>query len=114
VSDLSEVECDNCVRRSCRGTCEQAGQQYMPHSTEDVHAFEEVHCSSCARDKIANGQRTMDNADDADLCDILAAGFAGEAKEWQYRADGKTVCTGYTPLNEPGLPRCPHTLELPL
>lgn len=111
----AKPECDDCVRRGCDGHCERAGQQWCPYGTEDVHGFEEEHCTRCSRDKVANGTLTFANCDDdRDLCPILAAGFRGEATEWQYRADGKAVCTGFTPLDQPGLPKCPHTMELPL
>lgn len=109
------VACDNCYRNACARACDRAGQQWCPASTDDVHSFEEEYCTRCSRDKVANGTATFATVDDdRDLCPILAAGFRGEAVEWQYRADGKTVCTGFTPLDEPGLPKCPHTMELPL
>ena len=110
----TKVECDNCLRNGCTGTCERAGEQWKPSGNEDVHCFEDEHCTRCSRDRAANGTVKLFDAHDEDLCPILAAAFRGEATEWQYRADGKTVCTGFTPLDEPGLPKCPHTMELPL
>lgn len=108
------LECDNCVRNGCAGACERAGEQWLPSGSEDVHCFEEDHCSRCTKDAAANGTVNLYDSLGHELCEILAAGFRGEAKEWQYRADGSICCTAFQPKDEPGLPRCPHTLELPL
>ncbi len=73
-------------------------QQWIPSNSTEGHQFINDWCSRCARDSVCNGQKTFDDCDDSELCQILDASFRGEAKEWIEHDDGRTECTAFAPL----------------
>ena len=94
-------------------TVEQAGQQYTPSNGTEGEAFWSWWCSRCERDKVMNGTVWDVDAGDDDMCQILGASFAGEAKEWVYGQDGQPMCTAFVPMGDkPHEARCDHTQGL--
>jgi len=92
------------------------GQQYKPSNGTEGYIFLESWCGECARDRSMREGVDVDDCDDDERCDIIAASFRGEAKEWRIGIDGQPRCTAFAPADEPGpapAPRCEHTLELP-
>lgn len=72
--------------------------QWIPSNGTEGHQFINDWCSKCARDAVSNGQKTFDDCDDSELCQILDASFRGDAKEWIEHDDGRTECTAFVPL----------------
>ena len=55
----------------------------------------------------------IDECDDNERCDIIAASFRGEAVQWRIFDDGQITCTAYVEHGKP-IPRerCPNTGDL--
>ena len=92
---------------------EMAGKPYRPGSGIEGMFFDDVWCSSCARD--AEYRKNIDGPDSG--CQILAATFRYKItdpaypKQWIYDRTGKPCCTAFT--TDPRMPeRCDKTLEL--
>ena len=55
----------------------------------------------------------LDDCDDDQRCEILAASFRGEAVEWRELQDGRCICLAYVPAGQPiPPPRCGLTGDL--
>ena len=94
---------------------EDAGRQYTPSNGTEGSIFLESWCGECARDRSMRDGVDIDECEDNERCDIIAASFRGEAKEWVIGADGQPRCTQYVSAGEPvPAPRCAFTMELPL
>lgn len=94
---------------------EDAGKQWEPSNGTEGHIFLESWCGECQRDKAMSEGVDLDECDDNERCDIIAASFRGEAKEWQYDKNGQPCCISFVPKGQSiPTPRCPHTQELPL
>jgi hypothetical protein len=87
-------------------------QQWIPSNGTEGHQFINDWCSRCARDSVCNGQKTFDDCDDSELCQILAASFRGDAKEWIEHDDGRTECTAFVPLGAAQPQRDDRTIDM--
>jgi hypothetical protein len=76
-------------------------RQYTPSNATEGYAFIGQWCANCARDCPSNGSKTFDECDDSESCEILAASFLGEAKEWVEHDDGRTECTAFIQFGRP-------------
>lgn len=93
------------------------GERWMPSNGTCGEYFWSMWCEECARDKVMNGEATVEQADkDPSLyCDILSRSFREDSlPEWVYGDDGQPKCTAFVPQGEDVKPRCSATLELPL
>jgi hypothetical protein len=55
----------------------------------------------------------IDECDDNERCDIIAASFRGEAVQWRILLEGGVICTSYIEHGKPVPPeRCPNTVDL--
>ena len=57
---------------------------YRPSNGTEGHCFMEAWCCHCARDKAMREGADLDDCDDNEKCDIIAASFAGPVPEWIY------------------------------
>jgi hypothetical protein len=96
-------------------TTEQSlpGKQWAPSNGTEGYSFLESTCSTCTRDKAMREGADIDECDDNERCDIIAASFRGEAVQWRELPDGQVICTAYIEHGKP-VPRerCPNTGEL--
>lgn len=89
------------------------GRQYIPSNSTEGHGFIGAWCSTCARDRSIREGVDVDECDDDEVCEIVAASFRGEAVEWRRMPQGNVLCTAYVPAGEPvPPPRCTRTLDL--
>lgn len=89
------------------------GEQWTPSNGTEMDCFTWGWCRRCARDKAMREGEPLDECDDNELCEILAAAFRGEAVEWRELEDGKTVCLAFVEADQPvPPPRCTRTMEL--
>lgn len=89
------------------------GEQWVPSSANSGEAFIDSHCCQCARDKHCGEGKALEDCDDDDLCQILAASYRGEAVEWRRMPDGEVKCIAFVPAGEPiPAPRDDRTKEL--
>ena len=65
------------------------GEQWIPSNGTEGHSFLEAACGNCQRDKSMSEGVDLDECDDNEKCEIIAASFRGEAVEW--RIDGDEV-----------------------
>ena len=86
--------------------------QWIPSNGTEGYQFINDWCSKCARDAVCNGQKTFDDCDDSELCQILSAAFRGTAKEWIEHDDGRTECTAFVPLGAAQLQRDDKTIDM--
>lgn len=89
------------------------GVQYRPSNSDEGYGFIGAWCCDCARDRSLRDGVELDDCDDDEKCEIVAASFRGEAVEWR-RAPGRGVfCIAFIPAGQPvPPPRCAHTLDL--
>jgi hypothetical protein len=87
-------------------------KQYIPSNGDAGYAFICAWCEACARDAPSNGSKQFDDCDDSELCQILAASFRGEAKEWIEHDDGRTECTAFVPLGAAQPQRDDRTIDM--
>jgi hypothetical protein len=89
------------------------GEQWTPSNSTDGYSFLEANCTQCARDKAMREGCDLDECDDNEKCEIIAASFRGEAVEWRRLDDGKVTCIAFVQAGETiPPPRCPHTADL--
>jgi len=92
---------------------EHAGQRYEPSNGTEGEIFMSEWCRQCARDRAMREGEPETECDDDELCTIIAANFAGEAKEWVYGTDGQPMCTAFVKASsEIPAPRCEHTPDM--
>lgn len=72
-----------------------AGEQWQPSNGTEGDLFQQDWCCKCARDKVMSEGKDFEDCTEDDLCDILAASYRGEAKEWQYDKEGQPCCTAF-------------------
>jgi hypothetical protein len=89
------------------------GERYTPaNGTEGVMFFDEW-CSHCARDKAMREGVEVDECDDNEKCEIIAASFRGEHVEWRELEDGTVKCMAFVAAGEAiPAPRCEHTVDM--
>lgn len=89
------------------------GHQYIPSNSTEGHGFIGSWCSTCARDRSIREGIELDECDDDEVCQIVAASFRGEAVEWRRMPRGNVLCTAYVSYGEAvPPPRCTHNLDL--
>lgn len=89
------------------------GKQYVPSNGTEGACFLEGWCAQCARDRAMREGVELEECDDNERCEIIAASFRGEAVEWREMEDGNTVCLAYVPAGQQvPPPRCQHTADL--
>jgi len=88
------------------------GQQYTPSNGTEGEVFLDEWCRNCARDKSMREGAPLEDCDDNERCDIIAASYRGEAKEWVYGSDGQPKCTAYHALGMPAPYRCAATGDM--
>ncbi|MGE5319653.1 MAG: hypothetical protein ACM3KD_05695 [Hyphomicrobiaceae bacterium] len=55
----------------------------------------------------------LEECDDNELCEIIAASYRGEAAEWRRMPDGSATCLAFVPASEKiPAPRCPRTRDM--
>lgn len=88
------------------------GSQYVPSNGTEGECFFGDWCMHCARDRAMRDGVELDECDDDEKCEIIAASFRGEAVEWR-EIDGGTVCLAFVEAGtEPPPPRCEHTADM--
>lgn len=89
------------------------GVQYMPSNHTEGCSFIEHFCGNCARDRACREGRNLDEIDDDEWCQILAASYRGEATEWRQMPDGRRTCIAFVPAGTPvPPPRCEFTRDM--
>ena len=89
------------------------GQQWIPSNGTEGYSFLEVACGRCARDKAIRDGEPLDECDDNELCEIIAASFRGEAVEWRQLDSGEVKCIAFIPHGQAiPPPRCDRTRDM--
>lgn len=89
------------------------GVQYEPSNGTEGAFFLEYWCTNCARDKSMREGVDLDDCDDNEKCEIIAASFRSEAVEWRELDNGETVCLAFVQAGTtPPPPRCQHTDDM--
>jgi hypothetical protein len=88
---------------------DMADELYLPSNGTEGYSFLEAMCGNCARDAEMNGTKPYDECGDDDYCEIIAASFRGQVKEWVIR-DGEPTCTAFTDCGKPR--RCDKTTDM--
>ena len=89
------------------------GVQYEPSNGIEGGCFLDSWCSNCARDKAMREGVDIDDCDDNEKCEIIAASFRGEAVEWRELNSGECVCLAFVDAgSEPPPARCEHTADM--
>lgn len=79
----------------------QTSEQWTPSNNTEGDAFIGQWCRYCARDKPSSEGKSVDECEDGDLCEILAASFCGAAGEWRQMDSGETCCTAFVHHGQP-------------
>lgn len=88
------------------------GEQWVPSNGTEGDSFLCAACGNCARDKSMREGVDLDECDDNEKCEIIAASFRGEAVEWRIE-NGEVFCTAFVEAGQEIPP--PHdefTLDL--
>lgn len=88
------------------------GEQWTPSNGTEGYAFIDAHCCHCARDKPSSEGKPVENCNDDELCQILAASFRDEAVEWRRMPDGAVKCIAFVQAGEPIPVRDDRTTEI--
>ena len=89
------------------------GEQFIPSNSDDGCRFLMEWCTHCARDKAMREGDDLDECDDNELCEIIAASSRGEAVEWREMPDGETRCIAFIEAGQEVTPaRCEHTADM--
>lgn len=89
------------------------GEQWIPSNGTAGYSFLEDMCGNCARDRAMREGTPIEECDDNERCDIIAASFRGEAIEWRRMPDGQVTCLAFVPAGEPiPEPRCMMTADM--
>lgn len=89
------------------------GAQWIPSNGTEGLIFFSDWCQRCQRDKAMREGADLDECDDNELCEIIAASYRGVAVEWREMPDGQTICTAFVEAGKdiPD-PRCQHTVDM--
>lgn len=92
------------------------GEQFKPYGANEGDAFLVAHCTTCAKDKCYREGVPVEECDESELCQIIAASFSGDAVEWRILPDGKSRCMKYVEF-VPGIQanqveRCEKTIDM--
>lgn len=89
------------------------GEQWIPSNSDAGYGFLEHECGRCARDKSMREGVPIEECDDNERCDIIAASFRGEAVEWRQMPDGEIKCIAFVPAGARiPEPPCEHTADM--
>lgn len=89
------------------------GEQYEPSNGSEGAQFLSDWCSHCQRDRAMRDGVDLDECDDNEKCEIIAASFRGEAVEWRELPDGTTKCIAFIPAGQQVPPlRDEHTIDM--
>ena len=89
------------------------GDRYMPSNGDEGTAFILGWCGTCQRDKAMREGADLDDCEDNEKCEIIAASFRDEAVEWRELEDGRCICVAYVPAGAViPAPRCERTADL--
>jgi hypothetical protein len=85
----------------------------MPSNGTEGYAFIEEWCCNCQRDRSLRDGVALDECDDDEKCEIVAASFRDEAEEWRELEDGRCICVAFVPKGDAfPTPRCEFTADL--
>lgn len=88
------------------------GEQWMPSNGTEGYSFLEAACGNCARDKAMREGADLDECDDNERCEIIAASFRGEAVEWRIE-NGEVFCVAFVEAGQRiPEPRCTRTADM--
>lgn len=100
-------------------TAKRAGEKYRPSNGTEGDLFFAAWCGKCQRDKAMREGCAIEECDDSERCDLIAATMIfdvdepGYPTEWQYDKTGQPSCTAYIPAGDILPPtRCEHTQDL--
>ncbi len=68
--------------------------KYLPSNSSEAEIFFTTWCRRCQRDKAMRELADFDECDDNELCEIIAASFRGQVKEWIEDESGPR-CTAF-------------------
>jgi hypothetical protein len=89
------------------------GEQWIPSNSSDGYSFLERECGRCARDKSMREGAPLEECDDSECCEIIAASFRSEAVEWREMPGGEVKCIAFVPAGEEIPPaRCAKTADM--
>lgn len=89
------------------------GEQWTPSNGTVGYSFIADWCGNCERDKAMRDGEPVEECDDNDVCEVIAASFRGEAVEWRRMPDGYVKCIAFVEAGQPiPAPKCPHTGDL--
>jgi len=89
------------------------GEQWIPSNGTEGYSFLESACGNCARDKCMREGADLDDCDDNEKCEIIAASFRGEAVEWRIDEKDEVFCTAFVQAGQPiPPPRDELTLDM--
>lgn len=89
------------------------GEQWIPSNGTVGYSFLSDWCGNCQRDKAMREGDPLEDCDDNERCDIIAASFRGEAVEWRRMPDGEVKCIKFVEKGQP-IPPEPDTKTLDL
>lgn len=75
-------------------------KQYLPSSGTEGGIFFDAWCRHCQRDKAMREGAELDECDDNEVCEIIAASFRGPVKEWIEDNHGPR-CTAFVEAGQP-------------
>ena len=75
-------------------------EQFQPANGSEGAEFMNTWCRRCQRDKSMREGADFDECDDNELCDIIAASFRGQVKEWIEDDSGRR-CTAFVEAGQP-------------
>lgn len=89
------------------------GEQWTPSNRTIADSFISDNCNLCGRDEAARQAFEFDRFDEFDVCEILAAGYLGEAVEWRHLPTGEVKCLAFISADQP-IPalRCNKTIDM--
>lgn len=89
------------------------GEQWIPSNGTEGYSFLESACANCQRDKSMREGVDIDECDDNEKCEIIAASFCGEAVEWRIDEKEQVFCVAFVPAGERiPEPRCARTQDM--
>lgn len=97
----------------------RAGEKYRPSNGTEGECFFSAWCRCCQRDKAMLEGCDVDECDDNERCDIIAATMRFNVEdpdypgEWQIGKDGQPCCTAFVEAGMPiPTPRCSSTPDM--
>lgn len=89
------------------------GEQFIPMSSGEGLLILEEFCTRCARDRAMREGDPIEDCDEDEVCEIIAASFRGQAVEWRQMDNGEVKCLSFVMNGDPVPdPKCEHTADL--